>query len=155
MKHTIKRITALVLVLLVTASLLASCSGGEWERVAGDWPIPVYDEYVGKVIDLGLTEDEKIMDVTETEDGFRLTIGSTYKRIEETYGEYGTPYLTQYRYYDADFAEDEGKRKDTSALYEVAAYGDPGVDLVLGGDPYPKGDAYYGVQYHFRRDGEA
>ncbi len=155
MNRICKRITALILVLLMTASLLASCSGGEWERVAGDWPIPVYDEYVGKVIDLGLTEDEKIMDVTETEDGFRVTIGSTYKRIEETYGEYGTPYLTQYRYYDADFVEDEEKCEDTSALYEVAAYGDPGVDLVLGGDPYPKGDAYYGAQYHFRRDGEA
>ncbi|MBE7000164.1 MAG: hypothetical protein E7428_08250 [Ruminococcaceae bacterium] len=160
MKHKTKRITALALVLLMTASLLASCSGDGEADPAKDWPIPVYKEYVGKVIDLGLTQDEKVMDVVEVEGGIRATIGVTYEGIEETYGSHGTPYLTKYRYYGADFAEDEGKREDTGSLYEVAAYSvaanaEQAVDLVLGGDPYPRGDANYGVQYHFYRDGQA
>ena len=58
MHRICKRITALALVLLMTASLLASCSGGgEKPKRESDKSIPIYDSYAGSVVDIGLTEN--------------------------------------------------------------------------------------------------
>ncbi|MBE7000182.1 MAG: hypothetical protein E7428_08345, partial [Ruminococcaceae bacterium] len=105
MKHFAKRNTALALVLLMTASLLASCreqAEKPKEESAGENVSEiVHDSYLPKVVDLGLSEKETVMDVTQAEDGIRLTIGVTSDEAEDTYGtSRGVPYKTEYRYYD-------------------------------------------------------
>ena len=145
-----KRNCRLIALLLTFASLLllfASCNASQ--------PAASRDPYVAVAIDLGLTEDEMLMDIAETEDGYRATVGVTYEGIEEEYGSYGTPYMTEYRYYDADYAELSDKRVDTVAPYEVTASADQSQNLVLGGIPYEKTkDIYEGVQYVIYRDGQ-
>ena len=66
MKQTFRRMIALVLVLLMTSSLLASCSKVENENTVTEVDgIPVYDKYASREIDLGLTRDETILNVIE------------------------------------------------------------------------------------------
>lgn len=158
MKHFAKRNTALALVLLMIASLLASCreqAENPKEESAGEIVSEiVHDSYLPKVVDLGLSEKETVMDVTQAEDGIRLTIGVTSDEVEDTYGtSRGIPYKTEYRYYDMAFTEDETKRESTTAYHEAARTPDPSVDLAFGGEPYQDGGSYTGAQYHFYRDG--
>ncbi|MBQ2750100.1 MAG: hypothetical protein IJF34_09985 [Clostridia bacterium] len=147
MKHTFQRITALALVLLLTASLLTSCFESQ-SAISRD-------PYVARTIDLGLTEDEMLMDIAETKEGFRATVGVTYDGIEAEYGSNGTPYLTEYRYYDTDYREIPEMREATVAPYQVTACADPALDLVLGGVPKEKTEGVYeGVQYTVFLDGQ-
>ncbi|MBQ2750336.1 MAG: hypothetical protein IJF34_11180, partial [Clostridia bacterium] len=100
MKATVKRMTALFLVLLMTASLLASCSGGgEKENTVTDVEgIPVYEYYKSQKIDLGLAENETVFDIIELDGQLRATIGVADPDFDpEKYS--GTPYLTEYRFY--------------------------------------------------------
>ncbi len=153
MKLNTKRITALVLVLLTTASLLASCSKGENENTATEVDgIPVYEKYASREIDLGLTRDETILNVIEVDGEIRATIGVNehpYVRdIDDT-----TPYRTEYRYYDMDYVEDTVKREKTRTYHEIAFVSDPSVDFVVGGEPFE--DSHdKGVQYRYYRNGE-
>ncbi|MBR6763663.1 MAG: hypothetical protein IKM13_07945 [Clostridia bacterium] len=163
MNRICKRITALFLVLLMTASLLASCSGGGKKEDTLK-TIATYDEYVGSLVDLGLSDGEIIMDILEADGELRATIGIENKKLEidgiEVSHYYGTPYLTERRYYNMSFVEDMRKREKTTSKYEVSLYYDPTVDLVLGGEPFltPANQAkepwYEGVEYFFFRDGQ-
>ncbi len=158
MKHFAKRNTALALVLLMTASLLASCreqAEKPKEESTGEIVSEIiHDSYLPKVVDLGLSEKETVMDVTQAEDGIRLTIGVTSDEAEDTYGtSRGIPYKTEYRYYDMAFTEDETKRESTNAYHETARVSNSGVDMTFGGEPYQDGGSYTGAQYHFYRDG--
>ena len=106
MKTALKRITALFLVLLMTASLLASCSGsGESENTPAEVDgIPVYDHYKSQKVDLGLGENETVFDIIEMDGMLRATIGVLDPECDLS--EYnGTPYLTEYRWYSMDFVE--------------------------------------------------
>ncbi|MBR6763557.1 MAG: hypothetical protein IKM13_07390 [Clostridia bacterium] len=149
-----KRKNRLIALLLTLASLLllfASCI----ERGIGSESAVNRDPYVARSVDLGLADNEMLMDIVEVEGGFRATVGVTHEGIEEEYGSLGTPYLTEYRYYDANYAELSNKRMDTVAPYEVAASADPTQNLVLGGIPYERTKGIYeGVQYVIYRDGQ-
>ncbi|MBQ2749899.1 MAG: hypothetical protein IJF34_08965 [Clostridia bacterium] len=157
MRTTVKRITALLLVLLLTASLLASCSGkaGETENA---------DTYVGENVDLGLAENEKLMDIIEVDGELRATVGVTSEEMEAKYGtdyllEYNTPYKTEYRYFNMAFVEDIAERADTVPFYQIAQAADPSLNLVLGGEPYLYTDengveTCYGVRYRLYKDEE-
>ncbi|MBR6763789.1 MAG: hypothetical protein IKM13_08595 [Clostridia bacterium] len=153
MKLNTKRITALILVLLMTSSLLASCSKGENENTATEVDgIPVYDKYASREIDLGLTRDETILNVIEVDGEIRATIGVNehpYVRdVDDT-----TPYRTEYRYYSMDYVENTAKREKTRSYHEIAFVSDPSVDFVVGGEPFE--DVHdKGVQYHYYRNGE-
>ena len=154
MKATVKRMTALFLVLLMTASLLASCSGGgEKENTVTDVEgIPVYEYYKSQKIDLGLAENETVFDIIELDGQLRATIGVADPDFDpEKYS--GTPYLTEYRFYSMDFVEDTAKRERTKAHQEIIRVSDPNVDFVLGGEAKENqyGD---GLRYYFYRDGE-
>ncbi|MBQ2750625.1 MAG: hypothetical protein IJF34_12655, partial [Clostridia bacterium] len=131
MKHTVKRITALVLVLLMMSSLLASCTKGENENTATEVDgIPVYDKYASREIDLGLTRDETILNVIEVNGEIRATIGVNehpYVRDEDD----TIPYRTEYRYYDMDYVENTAKREKTRSYHEIAFVSDPSVDFVV------------------------
>ena len=164
MKHFAKRITALLLLLLMTASLLASCSG-EAEK-SSDEPktIATYDDYVANTIDFGLGDGETLMEIIEIDGELRATVGIA-DMDEDLDGIYrhpvpGIPYETEHRYYNMEFAEDTSKRESTISSHEVALFADPTVDFVFGGEPFlytqtetgiPR---YYGVLYHFYRDGQ-
>ena len=168
MKHTFKRITALALVLLMTASLLASCSGEADEASDEPKTISVYDDYVAKTIDLGLAEDEAVMEVIEVDGKIRATIGTGGDKTEidgieivltNNFFDIYEPYFTEHRYYDADFTEDTQKREKTKSTHEAALLNDPAVDFVYGAEPLLyTGDSgipyYFGVEYCFYRDGE-
>ena len=144
MKHVTNRITALVFVLLMTASLLASCSSGGEESESAN-------TYVGENIDLGLSENEKLMDIIEVDGELRATVGVTSDEMTAKYGtEYGTPYKTEYRYYDMEFVEDAKKRESTAVFHEVGQSD----SLIFGGEPFEKDEAYTGVQYRFYLDGQ-
>ena len=128
MNRICKRITALILVLLMTASLLASCSGegGEKPKRESDKSIPIYDSYAGSVVDIGLTENETVLDIIEVDGELRATIGVTNVKIEEIYGAgLGTPYQTEYRYYSADFVENSSKREKSIATHEITTLKSP------------------------------
>ncbi|MBQ6990653.1 MAG: hypothetical protein IJN58_06330, partial [Clostridia bacterium] len=75
MKATLKRMTALFLVLLMTASLLASCSGGgeKGNTVIDVDGIPVYNHYKSQKVDLGLGENETVFDIIEMDGMLRAT----------------------------------------------------------------------------------
>ncbi|MBE7000108.1 MAG: hypothetical protein E7428_07960, partial [Ruminococcaceae bacterium] len=154
MKMNFKRITALALVLLMTASLLASCSGGgEKEGTVVDvGGIPVYEHYISQKVDLGLAESETVFDIIEINGQLRATIGVLDPECDLS-EYYGTPYLTEYRWYSMDFVEDTAKREKTKAHQEIIRVSDPNVDFVLGGEPEENeyGD---GLDYDFYRDGE-
>ncbi len=150
MKCICKRITALLLVLLMTASFLASCSGKTEDDETSNGEengIPVYDGYTSKKVDLGLSENETIFDIIEMDGMLRATIG-----VADSPGflESGIPYQTEHRWYSMDFVEDTTKREKTKSHHEITFVPDPAVDFVLGGDSY-KGK----VRYFFYRDGEA
>ncbi|MBQ2750562.1 MAG: hypothetical protein IJF34_12330 [Clostridia bacterium] len=154
MKTTHKRMTALFLVLLMTASLLASCSGGGESKntPAEVGEIPVYDHYKSEKIDLGLAENETVFDIIEIDGQLRATIGvldPEYKLVEGSY----TPYRTEYRWYSMDFVEDTAKREKTKAHQEIIRVADPNVDFALGGEP-DETKEFDGLQYYFYRDGE-
>ncbi|MBR6764754.1 MAG: hypothetical protein IKM13_13535 [Clostridia bacterium] len=169
MKHTFKRITALFLVLLMTSSLLASCSGEADEASDEPKTVAVYDDYVANTIDLGLAEDEAVMEVIEVDGKIRATIGTGGNKTEldgieiersRNAFEINEPYFTEHRYYDMDFVEDTQKREKTKSTHEVALLADPAVDFVYGAEPFLfTGDSgiscYAGVEYFFYRDGEA
>ncbi len=157
MKQTFGRITALLLVLLMTASLLASCSGEGGKKENTPKTIATYDEYVGSLVDLGLADDEIVMDVIEKEGEILSIIGTKVQEIDgkEITLTNGTPYLTEHRYYSMDFVENTVKREKTVSPYEVSLYYDPTIDLVLGGEPFlTPSDYYFGVEYFFFRDGQ-
>ncbi|MBE7000331.1 MAG: hypothetical protein E7428_09120 [Ruminococcaceae bacterium] len=144
MKHTCKRITAFALVLLMTLSLLASCSGGKEKSETAD-------TYLGETVDLGLGKNEKLMDIIEVDGELRATVGVESNEINATYGiDKGIPYKTEYRYYDMAFVEDVSKRESTTAFHEVGRVD----DLVFCGEPYAEDGAYSGVQYRFYLDGQ-
>ena len=169
MKHTFKRITALALVLLMTSSLLASCSGEADEASNEPQTVAVYDDYVANTIDLGLAEDEAVMEVIEVDGKIRATIGTGGNKTEldgieiersRNAFEINEPYFTEHRYYDMDFVEDTQKREKTKSTHEVALLADPTVDFTYGAEPflyaYDSGiSCYAGVEYFFYRDGEA
>ena len=154
MKTTAKRITALFLVLLMTASLLASCS----ERK--DKEAETADTYLGENVDLGLAENETLMDIIEVDGELRATVGVTNEEMTTKYGtEYGTPYKTEYRYYDMEFVEDTAKREPTASFHQIAQHYDPSLNLTIGGEPYLYTDengveTSYGVRYQLYKDGE-
>ena len=154
MRTTTKRITALLFVLLLTASLLASCS----ERK--DKEAETADTYLGENVDLGLTENETLMDIIEVDGELRATVGVTSDEMTAKYGtEYGTPYKTEYRYYNMEFVEDTAKREPTASFHQIAQHYDPSLNLTIGGEPYlytdEKGvETSYGVRYQLYKDGE-
>ncbi|MBQ2749898.1 MAG: hypothetical protein IJF34_08960 [Clostridia bacterium] len=154
MRTTTKRITALFLVLLLTASLLASCS----ERK--DKEAETADTYLGENVDLGLAENETLMDMIEVDGELRATVGVTSEEMEAKYGtEYGTPYKTEYRYYSMEFVEDTAKREPTASFHQIAQHYDPSLNLTIGGEPYLYTDengeeTSYGVRYKLYKDGE-
>ena len=154
MKMNFKRITALLLVLLLTASLLASCkSGGEEETVTEVDGIPVFDQYKSRKVDLGLSEDEVIYDIIEIDGMLRATIGVLDPNYDPEHPEeyLGLPYPTEYRWYSLDYVEDTSKREKTLSYYEITFTADPSVEFALGGEFYE--DEYgKGVQYHFYSD---
>ena len=154
MKTTVKRITALFLILLLTASLLASCkSGGEEETVTEVDGIPVFDQYKSRKVDLGLSEDEVIYDIIEIDGMLRATIGVLDPNYDPEHPEeyLGLPYPTEYRWYSLDYVEDTSKREKTLSYYEITFTADPSVEFALGGEFYE--DEYgKGVQYHFYSD---
>ncbi|MBR6762315.1 MAG: hypothetical protein IKM13_01020 [Clostridia bacterium] len=131
MKLNTKRITALILVLLMTSSLLASCSGGgESESTVAEVDgIPVYDKYKSRDIDLGLTENETVLDAIEVDGLIRVTIGVNVK------ADSAEPYFTQRRYYSQDYVEDTAKRENTEGYYEISCVSDSAVDFGLAGQP--------------------
>jgi len=148
MKTTAKHITALLLGLLLTASLLASCSEGSEGQEKADGAA---DTYLGENVDLGLSENEKLMDIIEVDGELRATVGVTSEEITTKYGtEYGIPYKTEYRYYDMAFVEDTAKRESTAVFHEVGQSD----SLIFGGEPFEKDEAYTGVQYRFYLDGQ-
>ncbi len=157
MKMNFKRITALALVLLMTASLLASCSGGgEKEGTVTEVDgIPVFDQYKSRKVDLGLSEDEVIYDVIEIDGMIRATVGVLDPNWDPLFPEeyIGRPYITEHRWYSLDYVEDTAKREKTVAYHEITFPADPAVDFVFGGefleDEYGKG-----IEYHFYRNGE-
>lgn len=161
MKLNTKRITALILVLLMTSSLLASC--GEKTKGISDGPetITIYENYKGFAVDLGLSENEVVMDIIEADGELRATIGVTSDEAEAIYGTgYGNPYQTEYRYYSTGYIEDVSKREKTVSSYEVAVCADPETELVFGGEPHfhtvESGEqSFDGLQYFFYRDGES
>ncbi|MBE7001046.1 MAG: hypothetical protein E7428_12790, partial [Ruminococcaceae bacterium] len=154
MKTTLKRMTALFLVLLMTASLLASCSGGgEKENTVTEVDgIPVYENYKSQKIDLGLGDNETVFDIVEMDGMLRATIGVLGPECDLS-EYYGTPYLTEYRWYSMDFVEDTAKRERTKAHQEFIRVSDPNEDFVLGGEAVENqyGD---GLRYYFYREGE-
>ena len=162
MKYIAKSITALALILLMTASLLASCGRTTGESSAKTKTVAMYDEYTAKTVDLGLAENEILMDIIEIDGKLRATIGVTSADIRNTYGlaANGTPYMTEYRYYSMDYMENEATREKTKSFHQVALLPDPNVDIILGGEPYldtasiTEKSIYNGVQYFYRRDGE-
>ena len=162
MKYIAKSITALALILLMTASLFASCGSTTGESYTKSKTVAMYDEYTAKTVDLGLTENEILMDIIEIDGKLRATIGVTSEDIRNTYGlaANGTPYMTEYRYYSMDYMENEATREKTKSFHQVALLSDPNVDIILGGEPYldtasiTEKSIYNGVQYFYRRDGE-
>ena len=163
MKLVLKRTTALCMILLLTASLLASCSGEGGKRKEGPQKtIATYDDYVGSPADLGLTQDEVVMDILEIDGELRATIGVAVQEIDGKAVTLtsGTPYLTEHRYYDMDFVEDVEKREKTASGQEASVYYDSAVDLVFGGEPFltpgtTRDPLYFGVEYYFYRDGQS
>ena len=157
MKTTVKRITALFLVLLMTASLLASCSwGGESEDAVTEVDgIPVFDQYKSRKVDLGLSENETLFDIIEVDGELRATVGVLDPNWDPDHPEeyIGLPYLTEHRWYSLDYAEDTTKREKTVAYHEITFPADPNVDFVFGGEPME--DEYgKGIVYHLYRKGE-
>ncbi|MBQ4623428.1 MAG: hypothetical protein IJB51_02665, partial [Clostridia bacterium] len=153
MKLNTKRITSLILVLLMTSSLLASCSGegGEEDAVTEVDGIPVYDKYASREIDLGLTKDETILSITEVDGELQATIGvNEWPYVPDD--DEAIPYRTEYRYYDMDYMEDTAKRKKTEPYHEVAIASGSTENIVVGGEPYEDSHTK-GVQYHFYRNG--
>jgi len=151
-----------VLFFLTLLQLLTSCSNDKKE----DTPktVATYDEYVGSLVDLGLSDGEIVMDIIEIDGELRATIGVEAKEREingiEISHTHGTPYLTERRHYSMGYAEDTAKREKTVSLQEASLYYDPTIDLVFGGEPFltPEGsvkESYYlGVEYYFYKDGQ-
>ncbi|MBQ2749797.1 MAG: hypothetical protein IJF34_08445 [Clostridia bacterium] len=151
MKNTAKRIATLILVLLMAASLLASCGNGEKEIVTEVDGIPVFDKYKSREVDLGLAQNETVFDIVEVDGALRTTIGV----LESAYSPFvysGAPYMTEHRWYSMDYAEDTAKREKTTATQEIVLASDTAIDLVFGGEPIEK-DGAKGLQCFFYRDG--
>ncbi len=152
MKNNRTCITALFLVLLMTASLLASCSRGEREEtVTEEDGIPVYDKYTTREIDLGLGEEEILLDIIEANGELRATVG-IHDPLDYGGAFEGFFYPTERRWYSMDYVEDTEKREKTVAHHELTFVCDPAVDFVVGGEHYDSADSS-GVQYHFYRNG--
>jgi len=155
MNPNARRITALLLILLLTGSLLVSCSGREEE---------IADIYLAEKVDLGLSENEYLFDVIEVDGELRATVGVTSEEVAAKYGtDYGIdfiiPYQTEYRYYTMDFLEDTAKRETTAPFFQIAQVSDPSMNLVIGGEPYLYTDengteTSYGIRYYLYQDGE-
>ena len=75
MKPTCKRITAFALVLLMTLSLLASCSDREVES----------EELIPRILDLPLEEGEVVLDILEADENYRVLVGMPDRNPEHTY----------------------------------------------------------------------
>lgn len=157
MKVTIKSFISFFMILALIFALLPSCKQENNNETTHKFSL--HNQYVSKIIDLGLSKNEAIMEVMERDNELQITIGVTSKEREEIYTtREGIPYLTEYRYYTTSFSEDKSKRKSTVSSHEVAILGSSDIDLVLGGEPFlgitDAGNTYYqGVQYFFHRDG--
>jgi hypothetical protein len=114
MKLLFSRIVAFVLGSLMIVQLLASCSGEGGKKEDTPKTIATYDEYVGSLVDLGLSDGEIVMDIIEVDGELRATIGVEVKEREldgkEISHMYGIPYLSERRYYSMEFEEDTAKR---------------------------------------------
>ncbi|MBR4867154.1 MAG: hypothetical protein IKU11_10705, partial [Clostridia bacterium] len=156
MKTIVKRITALILVLLMTASLLASCNGGgEEETVTEVDGIPVFEHYKSSKVDLGLSENEVIYDIIEIDGMLRATVGVLDPNWDPLFpDEYvGRPYPTEHRWYSLDYVEDTAKREKTTAYHEITFVSEPSVDFVFGAEPF-EDERGKGVWYDCYQDGE-
>ncbi|MBE6999136.1 MAG: hypothetical protein E7428_03005 [Ruminococcaceae bacterium] len=156
MKTTVRRITALFLILLMTASLLASCkSGGEEETVTEVDGIPVFEHYKSSKVDLGLSENEVIYDIIEIDGMLRATVGVLDPNWDPLFpDEYiGRPYPTEHRWYSLDYVEDTAKREKTTAYHEITFVSEPSVDFVFGAEPF-EDEWGKGVWYDCYQDGE-
>ncbi|MBE6998735.1 MAG: hypothetical protein E7428_00935 [Ruminococcaceae bacterium] len=134
-----------ILLLSLIVSVLAACA--ESRQQAND----ATDTYLGEVIDIGLAENEMIMNVAEIGGEIRFTIGVECDEINALYGtDKGIPYKTEYRYYDMEFIEDTAKRETTTSFQEVGRAD----NLVFGGEPFEEDGSYNSVQYRFYLDGQ-
>ena len=173
MKNTAKRITAMLLALLLTASLLVSCGSEKAEseeavtevegtpvlevdgvpvsKVDG---VPLFHQYKSREVDLGLEENETFYDIIEIDGQLRATIGILDPNWDPEHPEEyrGKPYPTEHRWYSPDYVEDTTKREKTDSYHELTFPTDPTVDWVYGGE-YMEDDWGKGVEYHFYRDG--
>ncbi|MBQ4624901.1 MAG: hypothetical protein IJB51_10230, partial [Clostridia bacterium] len=122
--------------------------------------VSTYDKYVGNIINLGLAENETILDIIEVDGELRATIGVETWEIEGIVvsGVAGTPYITEHRYYSMDFVENAEKRQKTSAPHEASVYYNSSVDLIFGAEPFlveaKEEPVYWCVEYFFYRNGE-
>ncbi len=161
MKHTCKRITALLLILLLTGSLLASCSGREVES----------EELIPRILDLPLEEGEVVLDILEADENYRVLVGMPDEALSpspyimgeyvdetgKTYGYYS--YQSQIRSYGNNLTERKGKREKTGdqRLQNALVVGDSLFAYAFGEYAYPGGDpesSPYAGRYDLYRDGE-
>ena len=161
MKHIFKQATALLLAILLTLPLLASCGeseGGQSVVEQGKKPsgdngdLSLRGTYKTQKVDLGLAEGEIVLDIIEVDGKLRATIG--VPDPEDNGGVMDSrAYLTERRWYNMDYAKDSRESEKTVARHELTFVSDPTVDLVFGGEYY---ESKYGigVQYHLYRDGE-
>ncbi|MBE6998980.1 MAG: hypothetical protein E7428_02205 [Ruminococcaceae bacterium] len=154
MKQSFWGMLSLFLLIALLVSLFSSCGNGER---TGE---PDNNNYLGENVDLGLSENETLMDIIEVDGELRATVGVTSDEMVAKYGtEYGTPYKTEYRYYDMEFVEDTAKREPTASFHQIAQHYDPSLNLTIGGEPYLYTDengveTSYGVRYKLYKDGE-
>ena len=175
MKRTITRVLAMLLAILLTLPLLASCGSGkagneenslvtevDGVTVTKEDGIPVYDQYKARVVDLGLSKKEKIFDIIEIDGELRATVGveaSDYNPEDRTkYIYYFVPYLTEHRWYSPDYVEDVSRREKTEVFHEITFPSDPNSEFVFGGDAADEEwdrRLCHGVIYHVYRNGES
>ncbi|MBQ2750240.1 MAG: hypothetical protein IJF34_10695, partial [Clostridia bacterium] len=118
-------IVALICSTLFLCLFLTSCMGNAYkENGELQSRVSTYDKYVGNIINLGLAENETILDIIEVDGELRATIGVETWEIEGIVvsGVAGTPHITEHRYYDMDFVENAEKRQKTSAPHEASVY---------------------------------
>jgi len=154
-------IVTLVCLNLFLCLFLTSCMGKSYEENKElQSRVSTYNNYVGNIINLGLAENETILDVIEVDGELRATIGVENWEIGGIIvsGVAGTPYITEHRYYDMDFVENTEKRQKTISPYEASVYYNSSVDLAFGAEPFlveaKEEPVYWCVEYFFYRNGE-
>ncbi|MCQ2445683.1 MAG: hypothetical protein MJ141_02195 [Clostridia bacterium] len=156
MKRTFTQILALLLAIFMILPVRASCAAEKEREGEGG----VADTYLAEPVELDLAENELLMDIIEVDGLLRATVGVTSEELTKKYGTgLGTPYQTEYRYFDMEYKEDETKREPTPSFYQIAQSSDPSLGLTVGGEPFlftdGLGEETYGVQYRLYKDGEA